>query len=214
MNLRKLALRMNELQMLSISVRCQMCCCIQKRGECVCVCGSMYSRLLNPLWKKIKISALISNTITLAEDDMHPFTLQTHSLKFFPLIFSVCANLSVCITIFCVLHVWNVRISVCSRCLSKNYWDVYWRDSGDVIKMKSRALNWLCRHRTSLNSNRIRSDEITRKVLLIFLTAFSSYWNSGYFFHSNPSVHLILLTQWTSDFLFCHQIISSLRHSI
>lgn len=76
--------------------------------------------------------------------------------------------------------------------------------------MKSRTLNWPCRLRTSQNSNGIRSDAITRKYCLYFFNGFSFILESWLFsFHSSPSVHLILLLQWTSDFLFCHQIISS-----
>lgn len=55
--------------------------------------------------KSSKYQALISHATVLAEDDMPPFTLQTRALKCFPHIFSVCANLSVCIAIFvCWMH--------------------------------------------------------------------------------------------------------------
>lgn len=91
--------------------------------------------------KRSKYQALISNSTALAEDDMHPFTLQTCSLKYFPHLF-FCLCKFVCVHYyFCVLDVQYVRISVCSWCLSENCncWDVYWgtgmsRVSGEVIK--------------------------------------------------------------------------------
>lgn len=133
-------------------------------GVCVYV-----RQTVEPSVKKIKISSAHIKCDSAGWRWYASFYTSNTLFEVFPTYFYVCANVSVCITSFVcwIFGMWGYPYRVDA---SQNLAEMF---TGKMVvgmwrRFNKNEVQKACRHRTSLISNRIRSDDITSKYCLYF----------------------------------------------